>query len=154
MKLRPCSCAWIALRYSPQTCFAGVAQSISQSNNFRRAQFFARVFSALFGFALMLAPLCSLQACAVSAGKDPMKSLSNPESLPVVQVAAMEKLDEAPTPEYIAALKRMMWQPGFAESSRLAAFDRLVKLDEPGLKEIIRLQLPKLMAFAWRQKLC
>ena len=85
----------------------------------------------------MLALLCSLQACAVSAGKDPMKSLSNPESLPVVQVAAMEKLDEAPTPEYISALKRMMWQPGFAESSRLAAFDRLVKLDQPGLKEII-----------------
>ena len=72
----------------------------------------------------------------------------------MVQVAAMEKLDEAPTPEYISALKRMMWQPGFAESTRLAAFERLVKLDEPGLKEILRLQLPKLMALAWRRTLC
>ena len=98
--------------------------------------------------------VCAISACAVSAGKDPMKSLSNPGSLPVVQVAAMEKLDQEPSPEYISALKRIMWQPGFAESTRLEAFVRLVKLDEPGLKEIVRLQLPKLMALAWRQKLC
>ena len=98
--------------------------------------------------------VCAISACAVSAGKDPMKSLSNPGSLPVVQVAAMEKLDQEPSPEYISALKRIMWQPGFAESTRLEAFVRLVKLDEPGLKEILRLQLPKLMALAWRQKLC
>ena len=98
--------------------------------------------------------VCAISACAVSAGKDPMKSLSNPGSLPVVQVAAMEKLDLEPSPEYISALKRIMWQPGFAESTRLEAFVRLVKLDEPGLKEILRLQLPKLMALAWRQKLC
>jgi hypothetical protein len=110
-------------------------------------------FGAVGIFASM-GVVCAISACAVSAGKDPMKSLSNPGSLPVVQVAAMEKLDQEPSPEYISALKRIMWQPGFAESTRLEAFVRLVKLDEPGLKEILRLQLPKLMALAWRQKLC
>ena len=110
-------------------------------------------FRAVGIFASMVV-VCAISACAVSAGKDPMKSLSNPGSLPVVQVAAMEKLDQEPSPEYISALKRIMWQPGFAESTRLEAFVRLVKLDEPGLKEIVRLQLPKLMALAWRQKLC
>ena len=110
-------------------------------------------FGSVVIFASMVV-VCAISACAVSAGKDPMKSLSNPGSLPVVQVAAMEKLDLEPSPEYISALKRIMWQPGFAESTRLEAFVRLVKLDEPGLKEILRLQLPKLMALAWRQKLC
>ena len=110
-------------------------------------------FGSVVIFASMVV-VCAISACAVSAGKDPMKSLSNPGSLPVVQVAAMEKLDLEPSPEYISALKRIMWQPGFAESTRLEAFVRLVKLDEPGLKEIMRLQLPKLMALAWRQKLC
>ena len=110
-------------------------------------------FGSVVIFASMVV-VCAISACAVSAGKDPMKSLSNPGSLPVVQVAAMEKLDQEPSPEYISALKRIMWQPGFAESTRLEAFVRLVKLDEPGLKEILRLQLPKLMALAWRQKLC
>ena len=110
-------------------------------------------FGSVVIFASMVV-VCAISACAVSAGKDPMKSLSNPGSLPVVQVAAMEKLDQEPSPEYISALKRIMWQPGFAESTRLEAFVRLVKLDEPGLKEIVRLQLPKLMALAWRQKLC
>ena len=143
MKLRSFRWTLFAREFAPRTLSTRVDKRIHQSI----FQVGAHIF-----FQLCIA--CVLSACAVSAGKDPMKSLSNPESLPVVQVAAMEKLDEAPTPEYISALKRMMWQPGFAESTRLAAFERLVKLDEPGLKEILRLQLPKLMALAWRQKLC
>lgn len=98
--------------------------------------------------------LLVLEACAVSGGKDPLKTLSNPESLPVVQVAAMEQLDANPSPEYIAALKRLIWQPGFPESTRMEAFNRLVKLDEAGLKEILRLQLPKMQMLAWRGTLC
>ena len=143
MKLRSYRWTWISREIAPGTLHTRVTKRMKQFN----VQVVAQIFAQLF-------VVCVLSACAVSAGKDPMKSLSNPESLPVVQVAAMEKLDETPTPEYISALKRMMWQPGFAESTRLAAFERLVKLDEPGLKEILRLQLPKLMALAWRQTLC
>ncbi len=143
MKLRSFRWTWFAREFAPRTLSTRVDKRIHQS--------IFQVGACIF---LQLCVACVLSACAVSAGKDPMKSLSNPESLPVVQVAAMEKLDEAPTPEYISALKRMMWQPGFAESTRLAAFERLVKLDEPGLKEILRLQLPKLMALAWRSTLC
>ena len=132
----------MARAFVPHNVHTRIARHISQS---------IQVGTQIFAFVIVG---CAISACAVSAGKDPMKSLSNPGSLPVVQVAAMEKLDLEPSPEYISALKRIMWQPGFAESTRLEAFVRLVKLDEPGLKEILRLQLPKLMALAWRQKLC
>ena len=132
----------MARAFVPHNVYTRIARHISQS---------IQVGTEIFAFVIVG---CAISACAVSAGKDPMQSLSNPGSLPVVQVAAMEKLDQEPSPEYISALKRIMWQPGFAESTRLEAFVRLVKLDEPGLKEIVRLQLPKLMALAWRQKLC
>ena len=132
----------MARAFVPHNVHTRIARHISQS---------IQVGTEIFAFVIVG---CAISACAVSAGKDPMQSLSNPGSLPVVQVAAMEKLDQEPSPEYISALKRIMWQPGFAESTRLEAFVRLVKLDEPGLKEILRLQLPKLMALAWRQKLC
>ena len=132
----------MARAFVPHNVHTRIARHISQS---------IQVGTQIFAFVIVG---CAISACAVSAGKDPMKSLSNTGSLPVVQVAAMEKLDLEPSPEYISALKRIMWQPGFAESTRLEAFVRLVKLDEPGLKEIMRLQLPKLMALAWRQKLC
>ena len=150
MQLRPHGRAWIARDDVPGMFAIGVAYAIFNLNRVIRIQRVAPMMCALS----MMVSMGALHACAVSAGKDPMKSLSNPESLPVVQVAAMEILDQTPTPQYISALKRIMWQPGFAESTRLEAFVRLVKLDEPGLKEILRLQLPKLMALAWRQKLC
>jgi hypothetical protein len=121
----------MARAFVPHNVHTRIARHISQS---------IQVGTEIFAFVIVG---CAISACAVSAGKDPMKSLSNPGSLPVVQVAAMEKLDQEPSPEYISALKRIMWQPGFAESTRLEAFVRLVKLDEPGLKEIVRLQLPK-----------
>ena len=150
MQLRRHGRAWIARDDVPGMFAIGVAHAIFNLNRVIRIQRVAPMMCALS----MMVSMGALHACAVSAGKDPMKSLSNPESLPVVQVAAMEVLDQTPTPQYISALKRMMWQPGFAESTRLEAFVRLVKLDEAGLKEILRLQLPKLMALAWRQKLC
>ena len=150
MQLRRHGRAWIARDDVSGMFSIGVAHAIFNLNRVIRIQRVAPMMCALS----MMVSMGALHACAVSAGKDPMKSLSNPESLPVVQVAAMEVLDQTPTPQYISALKRMMWQPGFAESTRLEAFVRLVKLDEPGLKEILRLQLPKLMALAWRQKLC
>ena len=148
MQLRRHGRAWIARDDVPRMFSIGVAHAIFNLNRVIRIQRVAPMMCALS----MMVSMGALYACAVSAGKDPMKSLSNPESLPVVQVAAMEVLDQTPTPQYISALKRMMWQPGFAESTRLEAFVRLVKLDEAGLKEILRLQLPKLLA--WRQKLC
>jgi hypothetical protein len=98
--------------------------------------------------------LVAMTSCTPSAGKDPLKTLSSPDVLPVNQMAAMEALDASPSPEYIAALKRMMWQPGFPESTRKAAFDRLVRLDEAGLKEVVRLNLPKMQALEWRRDLC
>ncbi|RLT00802.1 MAG: hypothetical protein DWI18_01070 [Planctomycetota bacterium] len=143
MKLSSCAWTWMEREFVPHIWHARSVGRTSTSFAFRAVGIFAS-----------MGVVCAISACAVSAGKDPMKSLSNPGSLPVVQVAAMEKLDLEPSPEYISALKRIMWQPGFAESTRLEAFVRLVKLDEPGLKEIVRLQLPKLMALAWRQKLC
>ncbi|MSR34408.1 MAG: hypothetical protein EXS12_06375 [Phycisphaerales bacterium] len=143
MKLHSCGWTSIAREFAPTTLNTRFAQHISNS--------FGQVWLHIFALGMVI---CVVSACAVSAGKDPMKSLSNPESLPVVQMAAMEKLDESPTPAYISALKRMMWQPGFSEETRLAAFERLVKLDQAGLKEILRLQLPKMQALAWRRTLC
>ena len=130
MQLRRHGRAWIARDDVPGMFAIGVAHAIFNLNRVIRIQRVAPMMCALS----MMVSMGALYACAVSAGKDPMKSLSNPESLPVVQVAAMEVLDQTPTPQYISALKRMMWQAG--------------------LKEILRLQLPKLMALAWRQKLC
>ncbi len=85
---------------------------------------------------------------------DPMKVISDTGAMPTSQLAAMESLDVAPTPEYIKQLKRMLFQPGFTQEVRVAAFDRLQRLDEKELKQLIATKLPTYEGLQWREWMC
>jgi len=95
----------------------------------------------------------ALGACGGYRG-NPMQSLSDSGAIPTAQEAAMQTLDAAPTPEYWKQLKRITFQPGFTQSIREMAFDRLQMHDEKDLKDAIAMNLPKMQALVWRQWMC
>jgi len=106
------------------------------------------------GAAMALAALLLMACGGGSLRGDPMKVLSNPESMPSSQRKAMEALDATPAPEYVRQLKIMVFQPGYTQPIREEAFARLATLDPKGLKDTLKLNLPKMQALAWRTWLC
>ena len=95
-------------------------------------------------------------ACGAPRVGDPMKTLADPGALPTSHEAAMQAMDakgEA-SKAYVQQLKRIVFQPGYVQAVREAAFDRLRRLDEPDLKQTIAITLPKIDALVWRAWLC
>lgn len=88
------------------------------------------------------------------AVEDPLGTLKDPKSTQRQLLGAMVELDQRSDEVYVEALSRMMWVAGYTVTSRQAAFDRLLKFDEPGLKKTIRRRMPNLGARMWRERLC
>ncbi len=103
------------------------------------------------------APLMCLvlvTGCSTGPLRDPIAVLGQPDAFPRQQVRAMEQLDEAPTPEYIQTLKQVIVAPGYIQSVREDAFERLARLDRPALEDVIEVNLARMQALQWRAELC
>jgi hypothetical protein len=89
------------------------------------------------------------------AVEDPLGTLGLPQASARQHLGAIEALDADPQdPAYLEALQGMMWRSGYTVSAREAAFVRLERYDEDGLKKTLRQQLPRLAARAWQERLC
>jgi hypothetical protein len=101
--------------------------------------------------AVLLAAGCS----ATPTISDPVAVLAAPESGSRRHLQAMEQLDpDDPGEDAIAALHRMIWQPGYTPEAREAAVDRLAAIDLPALQRTLRLQLPRMVAWEGLTRLC
>lgn len=103
-------------------------------------------------------PLCALALVAASCGPvrvaDPARTLANPGALPTQHEAALTQLDANPPKDYDATLRRLLYQPGYVQSVREQAFERLKSRNVQALKDSLKTNLPKLEALAWREWLC
>ncbi len=89
--------------------------------------------------------------------EDPMGSLARTQDGPRKHLGAMQQLDaapDAPSPEYLEMLRDILWRPGYVQSTRQEAFDRLERYDLEDLKREIRLQLPNMSPRNWQEHLC
>lgn len=69
--------------------------------------------------------------------------------------AALQTMDMQPgDPENVKALHELMWRPGYIQSTREAALNRLAEWDQENLKRTIRQRLPNMRAWGWHERLC
>ena len=107
----------------------------------------------IFLLALML---LILPSCATPVPvADPVGMLSDPNLGPRDHLAALQTIDMQPdSPEYTAALHELMWRPGFIQSTREEALNRLAERDLENLKRTIRQRLPNMRVWGWHERLC
>ena len=85
---------------------------------------------------------------------NPLETLNQTNVSPRKHIAAMQMLDGQPDNEdYLKALKRLIFVPGYTVAVRRQAFDRLEAIDEAELKRTIRQQFPRLQAPMWKEEL-
>jgi hypothetical protein len=107
--------------------------------------------------AMVLAMMVLTDCSTAVKVDDPLAELELTGTPPVRHEAAMAVLDADPrSPEYLAALHRMIWKPGYAVASREAALVRLAAADLDELKRTIRQRLPQMSSgmWAWLKRLC
>lgn len=86
---------------------------------------------------------------------DPLGSLRDHTLSPRVHFGAMEALDfETEQQDYLDALHRITWLPGYTVDVRQAALDRLETRDHERLMRTIRQYLPRITAWLWLNRLC
>ncbi len=111
--------------------------------------------AALWPLALLI--VGPLAGCQQKAIEDPLVQLQTPAQRDVRYLRSMELLDADPAVDdaaYDDALVRMMVAPGYSVRAREAALDRLAERDLPRTLEAINLNLAKLPAGPWRERLC
>jgi hypothetical protein len=88
---------------------------------------------------------------------DPLADLERTGTAVSRHEEAMRLLDADPTnADYVAALHKVIWKPGYAVEVREAALARLEGADLDGLKRTIRQRLPQmtLVMWPWLTRLC
>ncbi len=116
----------------------------------RKTRFYTNK-SALIVMMAILSPIgCSTQPTI----DNPLITLGQTDVSQRKHLAAMQMLDgQLDNEDYLKALKRMMYIPGFTVAIRREAFDRLELLDKAELKRTIRQQFPRLQAPRWKEEL-
>ncbi|MBT8484683.1 MAG: hypothetical protein HKO59_00035 [Phycisphaerales bacterium] len=105
---------------------------------------------------LLLLGLPVIPGCASTVTvTDPLATLRAPDRGARAHRSALAELDTTPpSPEYVEALHRAVWRPGYTVEIREAAARRLADHDLPALKRTLRQQLPRMTAWAGRTRLC
>ncbi len=109
----------------------------------------------------VLVPMLSLALLVASGGcggrtmTDPVRVLADVGETPARHEAAMRML-EATTDSVTTQrmLQQVLVADGYAVASREAAFDALARLDLDALEAFLQVNLPRISAPLWRERLC
>ena len=86
---------------------------------------------------------------------DPLAELRNVDNTPGRHRAAMEMLDaDRSNPARSEALHRVLYVNGYTPQVREDALNRLAEEDLEGLKTTLRQRIPRLVAWAWLERVC
>ncbi|MAJ46173.1 MAG: hypothetical protein CMJ57_02460 [Planctomycetaceae bacterium] len=88
---------------------------------------------------------CLASGCGGGAARDPYATLANNRASPTAQLDAMNRLDTpTPAPRYLSELTRIVLSPKYLESTRKAAFSRLLRHDPDQLDEALSTSLSRI----------
>ncbi|MCP4795213.1 MAG: hypothetical protein GY885_03540, partial [Phycisphaeraceae bacterium] len=103
----------------------------------------------------MLGLLVAWPGCAPRSIEDPVAVLADPEETSGRHAAALRVLEATTTPDATSrALKRMIIADGYTVDVREMAYDRMKIIDPEGLQRLLEIQMPKIDAIQWRERLC
>lgn len=94
---------------------------------------------------------CLEFGCGGGVARDPYATLANNRASPSAQLDAMSRLDTpTPTPRYLSELVRIVLSPQYLESTRKAAFTRLLRHDPDRLDEALSTSLSRIQPADYR----
>ena len=94
---------------------------------------------------------CLQFGCGGGAARDPYATLANNRASPSAQLDAMSRLDTpSPTPRYLSELSRIVLSPNYLETTRKAAFNRLLRHDPNRLDEALATSLSRIQPADYR----
>ncbi len=103
----------------------------------------------------LLGPFLGGEGCAPRSIEDPVTVLADPDETSSRHAAAMRMLEATTEPQDTSrALKRMIVADGYSVDVREMAFDRMRIIDPEGLQRLLEIQMPKIDAIQWRERLC
>ena len=104
---------------------------------------------------VVLGLLVAAPGCAPRSIEDPVAVLADPEETSGRHAAALRVLEATTTPDATSrALKRMIIADGYTVDVREMAYDRMKIIDPEGLQRLLEIQMPKIDAIQWRERLC
>lgn len=113
-----------------------------------------RLHKSMRSWIVIITILSSISCSSQQAIENPLATLGRTNVSLKKQLAAMQILDAQPaTEDYLKALKRLIYVPGYTVAIRREAFERLERLDESELKRTVRQKLPILQAPLWKEEL-
>jgi len=105
--------------------------------------------------AAALAAVLLLAGCGGRSVTDPVRVLADTGETPARHEAAMRMLEATSDPATTERmLKQVLVADGYALASREAAFDALARQDAEGLEAFLQINLPRITAPLWRERLC
>jgi hypothetical protein len=111
-----------------------------------------RVGSILISTAVLLV---HLPGCGGQSLADPVRVLADTSETPARHEAAMRMLEATSDSETTdRMLRQVLITDGYALASREAAFDALARRDAEALEAFLQVNLPRISAPLWRERLC